>query len=199
MTYANFLLYLFNMESKICKTCDIPKAIDEFYHHRASCKECVNKQKAKWRNNNSDRMKFLQNRWEDNNKDKRRKRKAEYIKERRKTNNLFALRSGLSRLIRMSMIREGYKKDSKTEEILGCSFEEFKTHIESQFEPWMRWDNKGLYNSTPNYGWDIDHIIPVASGLNEEEVIRLNHYTNLQPLCSYVNRVIKKDNIIHYI
>ena len=84
----------------------------------------------------------------------------------------------------------------KTEEILGCSFEEFKIYLESKFEPWMTWNNRGLYNSSKlNYGWDIDHKIPLASAETEEEIIKLNHYTNLQPLCSYTNRVIKRDKI----
>lgn len=63
---------------------------------------------------------------------------------------------------------------------------------DSKFEPWMTWGNRGLYNGELNYGWDIDHIIPSAE--TEEGVIKLNHYTNLQPLCSKVNRDIKKDN-----
>ena len=57
----------------------------------------------------------------------------------------------------------------------------------------MSWDNYGLYNGTLNYGWDIDHIIPVSSCNSEEDLIRLNHYTNLQPLCSKVNRDIKRN------
>ena len=40
-----------------------------------------------------------------------------------------------------------------------------------------------------------DHIIPLSSDKTEEELVRLNHYTNLQPLCSYVNRYIKIYNI----
>lgn len=59
----------------------------------------------------------------------------------------------------------------------------------------MTWNNYGLYNSEFNYGWDIDHIIPLSSAKNEEEVLKLNHYTNLQPLCSKINRDIKKDKI----
>lgn len=58
----------------------------------------------------------------------------------------------------------------------------------------MTWDNYGLYNGEPNYGWDIDHIIPTTTAFSEEELLKLNHYTNLQPLCSYINRVIKRDN-----
>ena len=43
-------------------------------------------------------------------------------------------------------------------------------------------------------GWDIDHIEPLANATCEEDIIRLNHYTNLRPLCSKVNRDIKRDN-----
>ncbi len=89
----------------------------------------------------------------------------------------------------------GYSKKSKTQEIIGCSFEELKLYLESKFEDWMTWDNRGLYNGELNYGWDIDHKTPLASAETEEEIIKLNHYTNLQPLCSYINRVIKRDKI----
>jgi len=79
---------------------------------------------------------------------------------------------------------------------LGCSFEEFKLYLESKFEKWMNWDNYGKYNGEINYGWDIDHIIPLSSAKIEEEIYKLSHYTNLQPLCSKFNRDIKKDKII---
>ena len=55
----------------------------------------------------------------------------------------------------------------------------------------MTWDNYGKYNGELNYGWDIDHKIPISSAKSEEEIILLNHYTNLQPLCSKINRHIK--------
>ena len=60
----------------------------------------------------------------------------------------------------------------------------------------MTWENRGLYNGELDYGWDIDHIVPICSAKTEEDVIKLNHYTNLQPLCSYTNRVIKGDKFI---
>jgi protein-arginine kinase activator protein McsA len=45
--------------------------------------------------------------------------------------------------------------------------------------------------------WDIDHITPISSAASQQEILKLNHYTNLQPLCSYTNRYIKKDNLIY--
>ena len=39
------------------------------------------------------------------------------------------------------------------------------------------------------------HIIPLSSAKTEEELVKLNHYVNLQPLCSKVNRDIKKNNL----
>jgi hypothetical protein len=29
--------------------------------------------------------------------------------------------------------------------------------------------------------------------MSEDDLINLNHYKNLKPLCSYINRVIKRD------
>ena len=68
--------------------------------------------------------------------------------------------------------------------------------MESKFEPWMCWENYGLYNGQPDYGWDIDHIIPLKTAKTEENIINLSHYTNLQPLCSHINRDIKKGLIL---
>jgi len=75
--------------------------------------------------------------------------------------------------------------------MLGCSFKEFKIYLESKFESWMSWENYGLYNGRPNYGWDIDHLIPSHTAKDEKDIFLLNHFTNLQPLCSYKNRVVK--------
>ena len=58
----------------------------------------------------------------------------------------------------------------------------------------MNWENYGKYNGEISYGWDIDHIIPISQAKTEGEIVKLNHYTNLQPLCGYTNRHIKKSS-----
>ena len=125
--------------------------------------------------------------------EKRRIRENKFVREKRLKNPLFRLTTDIRSIIGKALRRNGYKKTSKTNKILGCSFEDFKLYLESKFESWMNWNNRGLYNGDLNYGWDIDHIIPLAAAKTEDEIIKLNHYTNLQPLCSKYNRDIKKN------
>lgn len=130
------------------------------------------------------------------NKDRIRQVAIQYNSNRRKIDPVFKLRKDISSLILCTLKNEGFKKYNKTLEILGCSIEEFKTHLESKFEPWMNWNNRGNWNGIPrelNVAWDIDHIVPVSSVNTEEKLLKLNHYTNLQPLCSYTNRWIKRN------
>lgn len=82
----------------------------------------------------------------------------------------------------------GYTKRSRTYEILGCSYEFLMGYIESKFVPGMSWENRSE--------WHIDHIIPLSSAKTEEDVIRLNHYTNLQPLWAADN--LRKSDKMDY-
>lgn len=99
---------------------------------------------------------------------------SSYKKVRKASDPLYSIKERARVLICNSLSRRGFKKGSKTSEIIGCSFDELKRHLESKFKEGMSWDNRGE--------WHIDHIIPLALGSTEEEVIALNHYTNLQPL-----------------
>ena len=162
--------------------------------------------RKKWRKENPEKVKESNDKcnlksgkervkkYYDKNKEVCIKRSVIYALKRRKIDNLYNLKHSINNIIRCSLKRKGYTKKSRTHEILGCSYDEFKIHLEQQFEPWMNWGNYGLYNGDFNYGWDIDHIVPQSTGNTEEEIIKLNHYTNLRPLCSHINRYIKKDN-----
>jgi hypothetical protein len=69
-----------------------------------------------------------------------------------------------------------FNKKNKTYDIIGCSPIELKTHLESLFLDGMSWENHGVG------GWHIDHIMPLSTAKTEEDVYKLSHYTNLQPL-----------------
>jgi hypothetical protein len=170
------------------------KYIKEYYN-RTEVKEKSRLHNIKYREDNKEKLKKLKNKWREKNKEKLKKQKKEYRRMKKETDPMYRLHQIISSIIRKSFNYNGYKKKSRTYEIIGISFEEFKSYLESKFEDWMTWENRGLYNGTLNYGWDIDHIIPLSTSESEEDVIRLNHYTNLQPLCSKVNRDIKKDKV----
>jgi len=190
--------------------------------YRRKNRERLNKQKKEWSKKNPDKMEEIRQKnkeskkikdkeyaiknkeklnkikkeWSKNNQDKVKKANSKYHKNKMKTDSLYKLRHVISSIIRDSLKRSGYSKKYKSVEILGCQIEEFKIHIESKFEPWMKWENygnpiDGIYEK--NKTWDIDHIKPLRCASTEEDIISLNHYTNLQPLCSYFNRFIKRD------
>lgn len=80
--------------------------------------------------------------------------------------------------LRDVIYKSGLLKDSFEEEfkeVIGCSIDEFKTYIESRFQPGMSWSNYGKERGK----WSIDHKDPLAKS---EEGSNINHYTNLQPL-----------------
>lgn len=103
----------------------------------------------------------------------RRKRYAE----RKNDDKLFALKSNIRGAIRKSVKNRtnySFSKDRTTEEILGCSIDDFIKYLESKFEPGMTLNNHGK--------WHLDHIVPLSSAKTKEEVYKLCHYTNFQPL-----------------
>lgn len=108
-------------------------------------------------------------------------------REKKKTNSLFKLKENIRSLISIYFKKKGFKKNSKTAQILGCSYEKFKLHLEKQFEPWMNWQNHGKYNPAGEKTWQLDHIIPVSKATSIEELTKLNHYSNFQPLESGEN------------
>lgn len=163
--------------------------------------------RKKWKDDNNEYLSNYNKKYKEDNKEKineqrkdyREKNKEKINEDRRnrmKSDPLYRISTNVRNIVKYSIRRMGYTKRSKTYKILGCSFEEFKLHIESQFEPWMNWDNYGKIEvGKLNIGWDMDHIIPISSAINEDEVIKLNHFTNLRPLCSYTNRYIKSDHL----
>jgi len=210
-------------EYKKCSKCDLSKSITEFYTrsssrdgYRHQCKQCVSNMSKIAHENNKDNMKSKAKQWRDNNKGILKLNSAKFYRDnpdyrktyyqdnkkvindkythRRKVDELFRLKENIRNLIKNSLKFRNFIKKSKTQDILCCTNLEFKCHIESQWEDWMNWDNYGRYNGEYDYGWDLDHIIPLSSGVSESDIIKLNHFTNIQPLCSYVNRVIKTNN-----
>lgn len=105
---------------------------------------------------------------------------SERAEEMRKSDAMYRLKQRLRVLVRNSFRRRGYSKGSKTEAILGCSWPDFRAHIERQFLPGMSWDKMG-------FEIHIDHITTLASAGSSDDLFRLNHFTNLRPLWALDN------------
>jgi hypothetical protein len=198
------------IKSKICSKCSLYKDISDFNKDDrsqdglcASCKECfkiyrgLNKDRAREYMKeyvilNKDILSEKRSYYREENREKareyhrnykkvNRKKINKYYSDRKKNDSFFKFKLSVRNLLYNSFKRGFSVKCKRTTEILGCSFEEFRTHIESKFNENMCWDNYGPY-------WEFDHIIQLATSKSEEDLLKLNHYTNFQPLEVEKNR-----------
>jgi hypothetical protein len=136
-----------------------------------------NKEKLQeWYTNNKEKIKEYQ----ENNKEIRNERE----RKRKKNEPLYRIKCNLSSRISIALKNKNFKKSKGTVKILGCDLEEARMHLYKQFTKGMTWENYGE--------WHIDHIIPLSSAKNKNELIKLCHYKNIQPLWAVDN--IKKGN-----
>ena len=128
---------------------------------------------------------------------------------RLKSDETYRLSCLMRTVIRVNFKKNKGTKNVKTIKLLGCSFLDLKNYIESKWslpcnlnqngDVWMNWDNHGLFNGEEYYGWDIDHIIPLLPSMRtKDELLGLFNFNNLQPLCSYINRCVKRDRLDFY-
>ena len=99
--------------------------------------------------------------WKKKNRKQIREKKNANARARRKNDPVFRLRTYFSNAIRDVLM--GRKNYDATWEHLPYTPQELKDHIENLFEPWMTWENYGVYNPqthATNPTWQIDHIIP---------------------------------------
>ena len=200
---------------KVCSKCGEEKKLELFIKSKECkngragiCKICSSKYFSEWYKKNKIRLKPIREEYAKKNKEKLKKTNRKYYEnnkekilkygadwyqknkkrivkkqlERKKNDPIYKMQCNIRTLIGHMIKKGGYSKKSKTIKILGCSFEEFKQYLESRFQEGMNWDNHG------RNGWHIDHIYPVSKARDEEHLLELNHYTNLQPLW-------EKDNI----
>lgn len=160
--------------------------------HYENNKERLKKDKEKYYEKNKDniliRQKERYNKIKSNSEFK--KKRNDYEKKKLDSDKKFRFVKSLRSNIRNCFKRGGnnFKKTTKTESILGCKINDFILYIESKFANGMTFDNYGK--------WHIDHIIPISTAITEEEVVKLNHYTNLQPL--WANDNLKKSNKLNH-
>lgn len=196
---------------KICRNCKLNQPLSEYSPKSATCKECnriKNRERNKKRYHQDSDYKLKQltaskkyqiennyySIWRDENRDKIKKYntqnqeyKRNWAQTQRQTNIQFRLKENIRSRIYLAL---QFRKDS-SEEILGCSIEEYIVYLEQQFDKNMSWDNYGIY-------WEIDHINPISKFdlTNVNEVKICFNYKNTQPLSINENRKKGDKNII---
>ena len=171
----------------------------------ARCKLCIKKYMRKWRRNNLEKAREYARRsyrktkphfeayrlkhrekniaygkkYRDAHKAKRIKVWVKYRRDRLKNNPAFRVVHNLRHRVH-DVIVHGYRS-ATTMDLIGCSPEELKTHIEKQFKSGMSWENYGK--------WHIDHIMPCAAFnlMNPKEQRQCFGFKNLQPLWANEN------------
>ena len=118
------------------------------------------------------------------NKEKIRLTENRYILNRRKIDPLFKLAMNMRARMRIFITKSGFNKKKSTFKLIGCSPENLRKHLEKKFKNGMTWKNHGE--------WHIDHIKPLSSAKNVDQMNKLFHYSNLQPLWATEN--LKKSN-----
>jgi len=194
------------MGTKICSKCKEEKEVCEFYNNkttrdgkRPECKICSNKQSTLYNNNNKELLKKIKQKYVDNNRtkvklskkkwfDKNPNYRNEWVIYKYNSDYLFRLIYIMRARTRLFFKSKNIKKKNNTFDIIGCTPEFLKEHLEKQFSDGMSWELMGKYIH-------IDHIIPLSSAKTEEEMYKLCHYTNLQPLWSEDN-LKKSDKIL---
>lgn len=143
--------------------------------NKAKYKQLARKYQTKRYSNHREEILASNALWKGQNREHltryRRKRKIE----RWSIDPEYRIREGLRHRIYLAVKR---KRPRRTMELLGCSWAQFKLHLQSLFKPGMTWANYGYR------GWHIDHKRPCASFnlTDPKEQSECFHYSNLQPL-----------------
>lgn len=127
---------------------------------------------------NKDRVQVSQAAWRGRNKHRVQVYSANYA-EKVKADPLLTLQMRYRNIVSKAWRGNGFVKNSRSHEILGCSWDEFRTHIERQFTKGMTWERMPEIH--------LDHIVALSTAQTAADVVALNHFTNLRPLWAFDN------------
>jgi len=143
--------------------------------YRVKNADAIRETKRLYRQKNAAKIKLAKQKYGVENRDKI----AKALANRRANNPIARMANSMRRSIRR-YLDAGQKGEMSSFEIIGCSKDDLRKHLESKFRDGMTWQNYGKH-------WHIDHIVPLISAKSADEVKRLCHWTNLQPLTAFEN------------
>ena len=126
-------------------------------------------------------------------------RKREYERVRLSRDPAFKLRCRVKNAVYCALLRNGASKNGGSIlDHLPYSMDELRVHLENLFEPWMNWDNWGIYNpntwddnNSKTWTWHIDHIVKQSDlkydSFEHPNFLRCWSLENLRPYSSKTN------------
>ena len=188
--YRKELHILQKQGQRRCRICKEVKSLDDFhsdssgkvfYNKKSYCKKCA---RSKYRipYYNTER-----------GKESKRKADQRYLtnkgnarrRERYKNEPLLRLKAKIRSDMLSAFEGIGDKKNTRSIEALGLkTWVEFENYLKSKF---YNHPTTGEEMSLEKHGsgpgkWQLDHIEPLMKAKNKQDIVRLSHYTNLQPL-----------------
>jgi len=169
------------------------KANREKLLNRAKAYREANKEERKlyekaYREANKQKISDYKKAYREFNKAEITKRDVAYRIQRRKSDSFFRLISNYRRSCIRAFKSIGQKKNTQSLKLLGLkTWQELAKHLEPQFYDHPKTGEKMTFDNHGFYGWHIDHIVPLSTAKTEEDIIKLCHYTNLQPLWAEEN------------
>jgi hypothetical protein len=138
--------------------------------------EHARQSEKRWRTNNPEKRKLSAQKYRKNHPD--------FFKDYLNADPLHRLAHNLRTRLTYALKQKSFDKTARLDEYLGCTVLELKEYLEKKFQSGMNWSNYGNKKGD----WEIDHIIPLSLATTPEEMYRLCHYLNLQPLWRHNNR-----------
>ena len=160
--------------------------------YRAANKEKLAEQKKAYVAANKEKVAERMKTYRKANKEKI----AERARQRTAKDPLFRLKKNYRGSCRRAFESIGQKKNNSSIKLLGLkTWQELAEHLSKQFYDHSETGEEMTFDNHGFYGWHIDHIIPLSTAKTEEDIIKLCHYTNLQPLWAEEN-LSKSDKIL---
>lgn len=175
----------------------------EMYSDDNTRKEFLDRNK-KYRQLNKDKLKN----YRESRVEKDRENLRNWQNKKRKEDPAFKLRSIISTSVAIAIKKKNCSKNGSILKHLPYTILELKDHLESQFEPWMSWDNHGKYNAktwndndSSTWTWQLDHIIPHSefpyTSMTDENFKKCWALTNLRPLSAKQNLLDGTNRVRH--
>lgn len=211
---------MYKMTEKICPSCKVLKAIEEYKYGRTKCYSCFKQQSREWKAKNKDKVAAYNKEYKAENREEISKYNSKYNIENRaaiqkrstantarlkQENPSFKMACTLRARIYQALKADKATKVDHTLTLLGCPIDFFRKWLEYCFEDDMSFENHGEV-------WHVDHTVPCAKfNLTiESEQRKCFHWSNMKPMyarenisknCNATEKELKKheDKLVEFL